>query len=365
MKQITLATTLAACLLLLACGKPSPAEEPIRSVRVMLAGQSNLAEKHDFAAEVRARQETRLAFRVGGKVVARRVEMGQSVRHGQILAQLDVRDLRLAQKAVDASLSAAKVNLDQSEAEFRRFKELRDQGFISAWELDRRESAVKSARAQAAQVAAQADAQENQTGYTGLTSDVNGIVIGLDLEVGMVVSAGTPVIRVAQDGPRDVVFAVPEDKVTRLRDIPARQGVLNVKFWGEGGREWPATVREIAPTADPVTRTFLVKADIGNAPVRLGQTATVSFAERSSAQVIKLPLAAVFEHQGKASVWLLDRDAMTVRAQAVTVAGADGNFAVIGQGLLPGQSVVTAGVHVLTPGQKVRLYVDPSKAVAR
>ena len=120
-----------------------------------------------------------------------------------------------------------------------------------------------------------------------------------------------------------------------------------------------ATVREVSAAADPVTRTFLIKADIGRSALRLGQTASVRVDAPAVAGVIKLPLPAVFELGGQSTVWLLDRATMVVRAQPITVAGADGNRVLVAGGLAAGQTVVTAGVHALTPGQAVRLYVEP------
>jgi membrane fusion protein, multidrug efflux system len=182
------------------------------------------------------------------------------------------------------------------------------------------------------------------------------VVTAVEAEPGAVLSAGATVLRVAQDGPRDVVFAVPEDQAAAIRSLQDRAGALQVRLWGNGATPLPATVREVAAAADPTTRTFVVKADIGKATVRLGQTATVSIALPVVAGVVKLPLSAVFEHQGKSSVWLLDAATMTVRAQAIQVAGAEGNLVIVAGGLSPGQQVVSAGVHVLTAGQKVSLY---------
>jgi membrane fusion protein, multidrug efflux system len=159
-----------------------------------------------------------------------------------------------------------------------------------------------------------------------------------------------------------VVFSVPEDKIGLINALAAQPGAFTVKLWGAAGAPLTAKAREISASADPVTRTFLVKVDIGNAAAsgaRLGQTATVQVALPPTAGVTKLPLSALREAQGRSAVWLVDRASMTVASQVVQVAGADGNEAVIAGGLVPGQIVVTAGVHVLTPGQKVRFYVDP------
>ena len=309
----------------------------------------------EFAAEVRARTESRLGFRVGGKLAARPAEAGQHVRAGQLLARLDAADLQLGQQAAAAAARAAQTSYDLAAAEFRRFKELRDQGFISAFDLERREAALEAQRAQLDQALAQAGVQGNQAGYASLLATAAGVVTAVDAEVGTVLAAGTPVLRLAHDGPRDAVFSVPEDRLSGVRALLGRPGALTVRVWGAAG-SLPATVREVAAAADPATRTFLVKADIGKAAVQLGRTLTVSIALPRLDGVAKLPLTAVMQQQGQTAVWLLDKASMTVRVQPVVVAGADGNAVVVTSGLAPGQTVVTAGVHALSPGQKVKLY---------
>jgi len=346
------------------CSRPEPAPAPIRAVRTVTVAPQSASGVQEYAAEVRARTESRLGFRVGGKIVRRDADLGDSVRAGQVLAQLDPQDLRLGQDAARAALSAAQVNLDQAAADFRRFRELRDQGFISSAELERRETALKAAQAQFEQARAQSSVQGNQAGYASLVADASGVVTAVEAEPGMVVAAGTPVLRLAHDGPRDVVFAVPEDRVALIRQLAEQPGRFKVRLWGADATPIAATVREIAAAADPVTRTFLVKADVGRAPVKLGQTATVLVELPPVAGITKLPLSALKEEQGRTVVWTVDRQAMTVQPQPVQVAGADGNDAVIAAGLQPGQVVVTAGVHVLTPGQKVKFYVEPGASAA-
>jgi membrane fusion protein, multidrug efflux system len=343
-------------LLLSACSRPVPAPDPVRAVRTMTVAAGQTGGAVDYAGEVRARVESRLAFRVGGKMVSRPVGLGDNVKAGQVLASLDSQDLRLGQDAARSAVQAARVNHDQALADFRRFKDLRDQGFISAAELERRETTLKAAQAQLEQAQAQAGVQINQARYTTLVADVGGVVTAVEADPGAVLSAGATVLRLAQDGPRDVVFSVPEDQAGALRALQGRAGALQVRIWGSDAVPVPSTVREVAAAADPATRTFIVKADIGQTTARLGQTAAVSIALPTVPGVIKLPLAAVFEQQGKSSVWLLDRSTMTVRAQPILVAGAEGNQVVVAGGLLPGQQVVSAGAHVLTPGQKVSLY---------
>ena len=342
--------------LLTACSRQAPAPEPVRAVRTLTIAAGQAGGSVDYAAEVRPRVESRLGFRVGGKMVSRPADLGDSVKAGQVLASLDPQDLRLGQEAARSSVQAARVNHEQAAADFKRFKELRDQGFISTAELERRETTLKSAQAQLEQAQAQAGVQFNQARYSTLVADVSGVVTAVEAEPGAVLTAGATVLRVAQDGPRDVVFAVPEDQAAAIRSLQDRAGALQVRMWGDGATQLPATVREVAAAADPTTRTFIVKADIGKTDVRLGQTATVSIALPVVPGVVKLPLSAVFEQQGKSSVWLLDTASMTVRAQAIQVAGAEGNWVIVAGGLSPGQQIVSAGVHVLTGGQKVSLY---------
>ena len=358
------ALLLAGLAVLAACSKPEPAPAPVRAVRTLTVAPQSAGGVQDYAGEVRARTESRLGFRVGGKIVRRDADLGDNVKAGQLLAQLDPQDLRLGQEAAKAALSAAQVNHDQAAADFKRFKELRDQGFISSAELERRETALKAALAQLEQARAQSSVQGNQAAYASLLADAKGVITAVEAEPGMVVAAGTPVLRLAHDGPRDVVFAVPEDKLALIRQLAAVPGRFSVKLWGEDSTALPASIREISAAADPVTRTFLVKADVGKAPVKLGQTATVRVELPQTAGVTKLPLTALKEEQGRSIVWLVDRQSMTVRAQAVQVAGADGNDAVITGGLQAGQVVVTAGVHVLNPGQTVKFYVEPGASAA-
>ena len=345
-----------------ACSRTETAPDPVRAVRTMTLSTQATGGAYEYAGEVRARTESRLSFRVGGKMIKRNVDLGDLVKAGQVLAQLDPQDLRLGQDSARAAVASAQASYDQNAADFKRYKDLYNQGFIGAAELDRRESAVKTARAQLDQAKAQANVQGNQAGYAALVADASGVVTGVDLEPGMVALAGTPVLRLAHDGPRDVVFAVPEDRVDLVKAQAAQRGRFKVRLWGVAREALPATIREISAAADPSTRTFLIKADIGSASttgVRLGQTVTVLMELPQTAGVTKLPLSALREDQGRSAVWLVDRNTMSVASQEVQLAGADGNEAVITGGLAPGQIVVTAGVHVLQPGQKVKFYVDP------
>lgn len=362
--------TLALTLVMAACSKPEPQPEPIRVVRTLTVQPGSAGGVQEYAAEIRARSEVRLGFRVGGKMVSRAAEVGQRVKAGDVLARLDPEDLRLSQDAARAALQSAQVNFDFNQADFRRFKELRDQGFISGAELERREATLKSAAAQLDQAKAQASVQVNQAAYTALVAPAAGVVVGVDAEPGAVLAAGTPVIRLALDGPRDAVFAVPEDAIGAVRPLAGKTGALGVRLWG-ASEVLRATVREVAAAADPATRTFQIKADL-LAPLQpLGQTATVLIELPRLDGITLLPLTAVKESQGRSAVWVVDPARKVVQSRPIEVAGAQGNEVVVRAGLRPGDLVVTAGVHVLTEGQTVRLQTvatgaqaSPASAVA-
>ncbi|WP_294001438.1 efflux RND transporter periplasmic adaptor subunit [Sphaerotilus sp.] len=363
-RPLSMALGLSVLTVLAACSKPEPQPEPIRAVRTQKVSTGSATAQQEYAAEVKARTETRLSFRVGGKLMSRSVNVGDEVKAGQVIAQLDPTDLKLGQDAAAAGLRAAQANWDQASADLKRYRELHGQGFIGGAELERRETTLKAAQATLDQARTQTSAQGNQTQYTRLVADAAGVVTGVDAEPGAVVGAGTPIVRLALAGSRDVVFNVPEDRVASVRVLLKQPGALQVKLWGATGEPVRATLREIAAAADPTTRTFAAKADLAVSDVRLGQTATVAFDLLKRDAVTRLPLAAVTEQGGKSVVWLLDAATMTVKPQPVQIAGADGNLVLVNGGVQPGQEVVTAGVHVLTTGMKVKRYVEPVRPAA-
>ena len=245
-------------------------------------------------------------------------------------------------------------------ADYKRYLKLRDDNFISGAELERRETTLKAAQAQLEQAQAQLASQGNQARYTNLVADVSGVITAIEAEVGQVVSAGTPVVRIAADGPRDVVFSVPEDKVVNVRtgtDVTVRQWATNATLAGR--------IREVAASADPVTRTYPVKVSLEGAGPPLGATVTVLPLGLGHAgmQVIKIPTSALRQEGQGSAVWVLDKATMTVKSQPVQITTADGNDAVVASGLQPGMIIVSAGVHVLSQGQKVTLWQEKTSAL--
>ncbi len=355
-RSLAMWLSLAGLVGLSACKPAEVRQEPVRAVKLMLIQATDVGAGVEFAGEVRARVETRLGFRVAGKLTARHVELGQRVKAGQVLADLDPRDYELAADAARAQVRSAQTQWELAQADYQRYKELKDQSFISGAELERRESTLKAAQAQLDQAQAQLRTQGNQVGYARLVADHAGVVTAIEAEVGQVLASGTPVVRLAQAGANDVVIALPEDKLGLLK---VGQSVL-VKPWG-AGREDTAQVRDIAASADGVTRTFTVKLSLPKGDgLPLGSTVQVVLPRTddwSRQQAIQLPTSALRQEGGKTAVWVLDSASMTVRSQLIEVGTADGNQVVVAAGLQPGQEVVVAGVHVLSPGQKVTRYV--------
>jgi len=341
-------------LALTACGKGQAPQEPVRAVKVLTVGESSSMTDLEFSGEVRARIESSLGFRVAGKLLSRPAEIGQRVKAGELLAQIDPQDYRVTADAAAAQLVAAQSNRDVAGADLKRYQDLHAQGFISAAELQRREAAYISAQAQWKQAQAQSSVQGNQSGYTRLLADGAGIVTSVDASAGQVVAAGQPVVRLALDGPRDVVFSVPEDKLGLLKTGDK----VKVRQWVDGKMR-EAVVRDVSASADSVTRTFVAKAALPkDANPVLGSTVTVTLVlgAELAPKTIKLPTSALRLEAGATSVWVLDPSTMTVRAQAVEVNTAEGNDAVVTSGLQNGDQVVLSGVHVLTAGQKVSIF---------
>jgi RND family efflux transporter MFP subunit len=333
------------------CSKKVEQVEDIRPVRVMVVAPANAQSVLELAGDIQPRYESKLGFRVGGKVVVRHVDVGSTVRRGQVLMQLDPKDFQLAQAQANASVSAAGSNLALAKAELDRYRELRQKNFVSQALLDAKDAAYKSAAASHEQATAGLKVQANQSSYTTLVADVDGVVTALDAEIGQVVAPGVPVVRIAQMGEKEVRISIPEDQLDSLRRVPD----LKVRTWANQGQQLEGHLRELSPMADPATRTYTAKISIPKAgpDVRLGMTATVSFTSQSAQAAIHLPLTALFNDKNQTSVWVVENGA--VKLVPVQVAGAIGNDLMIAAGLNAGQSVVTAGINLLRPGQKVSI----------
>ena len=355
---IVLAPALA--LVVASCSRPTAAPEPVRAVKLMTVQVGQMHAQPEFAGEVRARTELRLGFRVAGKILHRPAEIGQRVKRGDLLAQLDPQDLRLATQAAQAQVTQAQTSRDLAVNELQRAQSLKEQNFISGVEGDRRQATLNAAQAQVAQVQAQLKAQSNQSGYSDLVAPMAGTITAVEAEPGQVVAVGAPIVRIAQDGPLDVWFSVPESSIAAIGVGSAAQ----VRVWSTGA-VYQGSVREKGALADPVTRTFQIKLALEpDVRLPLGSTVTVIARDLSSKgqAVIKLPTSALKQDASGSAVWVLEPASMTLRSQPVQLVAADGNEVVVASGLEPGMQVVIAGVHVLTQGQKVSIYRPVAQA---
>lgn len=349
---ILLSTSL--LLLLAGCSKEAPKQEDVRPVRAIVVGSSDVDVNAEFAGEVRPRVESRMGFRVGGKIIARKVDVGTVVERGQVLMQLDPQDLRLTQTQARASFRAAESQRNLARDELKRYEELRKQNFVSQAVLDARKSAYAAAQANYDAARAGFAVQVNQAQYSTLVSDTDGVVTAISAEVGQVVAPGTPVVSVANTDDKEIVISLPEDKVDAMREVQN----VTVRMWANPAQAIPGVIREVSPVADPATRTYSVRVSIPNAgsDIKLGMTARVQFASKSATPQMRLPLTALFNAKSSSAVWVVEKGA--VRMAPVKVGGAAGNDVIIASGIQPGQTVVTAGVNKLKSGQKVKILAD-------
>jgi multidrug efflux system membrane fusion protein len=355
------AALFAACVCLLAaCSRPAEKTEDIRPVRAMVLSASSVGVNAEFSGEVRPRVESRLGFRVGGKITARKVDAGAVVKPGQVLMQLDPQDLQLSQAQSLANLRAAETGRDLAKAELKRYQELRVKNFVSRAVIDSKVSAWKAAQASVDAAMAGYRGQSNQTGYATLVADIAGVVTAVDAEVGQVVAAGTPVVRVARLDQKEIVIGIPEDKVDALRKVAD----VTVRLWANPGVVIAGKIREVSPVADASTRTYQVKVSIPaeEPDVKLGMTALVQFSSTSAAPLIKVPLTALYQEKGVSSVWLVENG--VVRMAPVQLGGVAGNEILLLAGVQAGQTVVTAGANLLKNGQKVKLLARQASAEA-
>lgn len=342
-----------ALLLAAACGNGKVAEGPVRPVITQTVVPGAYATRDVYSGELRARHETDLAFRVGGKVVARLADPGSRVKKGQVLARLDPEDAMLAARAAAAQLASAEGDLALAKAELERHADLLAKKFISQSAYDVKHNAFNAARARTEQARSQAAMSANQQEYTTLVSDADGVVISVSAEPGQVVAAGQPVLKLAHSGEKEVVVSVPEGQLSRFK---VGQPVA-VSLWAEPSQPFAGRVREIAGGADPVTRTYAVRVNAPAAPAgaKLGMTANVAFADSAQAGLVLLPMSAITRRGDQAAVWVVEPATSKVKMQPVAIGQFREDGVTIVEGLKAGDVVVTAGVHKLRAGQSVRL----------
>lgn len=338
-------------LLLTACEKPTVSPESPRLVKLITVQPSSSQQTMSLAGEIKARVESPLGFRVSGKITRRLVETGQIVHKGQALAELDPRDYELAKNASSSQVTAAKADLALAEAEYKRFKELQAKEFVSDLDLDRKRVAVSAASARLKSLESSVSLDSNRIADTILRADTDGVVSQVQADVGMVVSAGQPIVTIAQQGEREIVVEFPEDRL----DLAKTQTIGSVSLWAQPQTQYKAELRELSAVADPITRTFRARYRIQapNNAVALGQSATLNLSVTTQNSGFKLPTSALMGSDKQTQVWLFNQDLQTLNALPVAIVGIDGNDVLV-SGLQAGQHIVVAGVHVLREGQVVR-----------
>lgn len=342
---------------LVACGKPPPAPAEIRPVRTVTAVAHAAGEPVSVTGQIRARTEESLAFRVDGRMIARRVDVGQEVRTNDLIAELDPQPLRDALRTAQANLAAAEAALHEATKNVERQRVLNKQGVASGVALDAAERTFQTARANVDAATAQAHEAQDRLGYTQLRADAPGSVIATGAEAGEVVRAGQTIATIAQQGGVDAVFDVP---ATLIRQV-SPDALITVTLSDDPSVRTTGRVRELAPQADPVTRSFRVKVGLTERPaaMRLGATVTGHTNMRET-EGIELPATALTTTNNQPAVWVVDPKSLEVSLRPVELLRQTSTSIIVSHGIEGGDLIVTAGVHALRPGQKVRLLGSSS-----
>ncbi|NTF43397.1 efflux RND transporter periplasmic adaptor subunit [Rhizobium rhizogenes] len=331
--------------------KKEEAAEVVRPVKVVEIAQADTTRKLDYSGSVKARTDMNLGFRVSGKIVERKVDIGQKVKPGDVLARIDSTDYVLAVRRSQADLDSAEKQVQTTELARDRAQKLFDKNVGSKSQLEQAELSYDQASStRDSAVSALAEAK-NQVAYSDLTSDMNGIVTTINADVGQVVSSGTPVITVAVDGEKEVLIAVPEMDIAQFKVGKT----VKARFWSDDALVLDGKVREVSGSADQ-SRTFAVRVSLpADQRVLLGMTATIEAFADNTQPYVSIPLSALAQKDGQQIVWLVDRNAGTVHSRAIKVADFADDGVRIADGLKTGDVVVAAGTQFMTENMKVKL----------
>ena len=329
---------------------PATEKRTVPVVRTMTVGETVADGTATYPGEVRGKYESNLAFQTGGKIVSRSVNLGDTVHAGQVLMELDPKDIRQSYDADQAAYQAALSNYNLAKENYARYSRLYEQNAVSAMARDQYRTQLDAADATLKSARAKWNASRNQMEYTQLVSDHDGTVAAISGEIGQVVGAGTPVVTIVRDGSREIQIYVPENRL----------GPAKITFWALNDSVASGHISEIAPMADPVTRTYKVRVAVDTMPeaVKLGMTAKVTL-QNGTENVIAIPSGAVYQTGEQPQVWVIrDKKATLVN---VKTAGYEGSNVIIAGGLANGDVVVTGGVNKLAEGQEVRLEGSDTK----
>jgi RND family efflux transporter MFP subunit len=349
---------MALIVLLAACHGKHEAAADIRPVRTMVVGTGQYGDNVTYTGEIRARHESDLGFQVAGKVIARPAEVGAFVTAGTVLAQLDPTDEKVAVDSAQSVVSAAQAELARATSEEASYRHLLERGLTTRTTYIEQQTATKTAQSRLQQATSDLDLRRRQLNYTTLRADRDGVITRVTADVGAVLAQGQAVATLAQPSELDVVFDVADSQVDTVRNAKTVAAALL------SARDKPlvASVREVSPSADPVTRTYRVKCTLPGQPPgwRLGLNAIVTLASGHAAQGVRIPATALYEKDRKSAVWIV-RDDQTIELRPIVVIRYDTDSVEVSSGLRSGERIVTAGVHKLLIGQKVRLLSDSGK----
>jgi membrane fusion protein, multidrug efflux system len=354
--QKSIASTTAVFILCLSfvltrCSKTETVKEEIPLVRSQIVKIDAAGQNASYSGEVRGRYETLLAFQVSGKIIKRNVELGSVVNSGEVLMEIDAKDIQQTVNISSAQIASAQSQLSLAESNLERYRKLYEQGAISQMQLEQYKNAYEVAVAAARQASAQYAQGANQLGYSALVADSAGVIASVNAEVGQVVSAGQSVITLVKDGEREIEINVPENRIDEMRNA----GKVRISFWALPGVTTEGKVREISPVADKVTRTYKVRITVITPPpgVNLGMTANVTVSNVNNQAAVYIPLSAIYQTGDQPNVWVIQDGLVNLRPIKVGVFGS--NQMQVVKGLQDGEVIVTAGVQKLREGQKVRL----------
>ncbi|MGV7029657.1 efflux RND transporter periplasmic adaptor subunit [Methylobacterium symbioticum] len=337
-----------------------PPEPPLVQTIAVAPAKAGIAR---YTGVIRARTESNLGFRVGGKIFERLVDPGDHVRLGQPLMRLDRTDFTLALNAARASVEAARAQMIKAKADEERSRKLVGDGWTSKQTYDQNKAAADASIAQFANAEAQASQIANQAGYSELQADADGVVMEVPTEPGQVVAAGQTVVKLARDGAREAEVFLPEGSRQRAK------GAASATLYAEGETTYPAKLRELSATADPATRTYRARYILsgGGEAAPLGATVTLRLTppDAGRATSVDVPLGALFDAGQGSAVWKFDADTNTVTAQPVSVARMSEEGAQVVSGLSPGDRIVALGAHLLKAGQTVRQAPSSLTGAAR
>jgi RND family efflux transporter MFP subunit len=347
---------LVACAALVLLSGCDSSEEPtvaeVRPVRVITVEKQDGGSTVSLTGTVQAQTEANLGFRIDGRMIERLVNIGDTVTAGQVIARLDPQNEENAVRAARANVAAAAGRAAETRADYDRQRQLLAGGWVAQARYDRAAQERQTAESQLDAAHAQLSVAEDRLSYTELIADADGTVTARGAEAGEVVRAGQMIVQVARQDGRDAVFDVPP----QIKDQAPANPVIQVTLTMEPAVTATGRVREVSPRADPATGTFQVRVGLADPPAQMRLGATVTGRMNISRDGgITVPASALTGSESQPAVWIVKPDDMTVELRPVEIARFDQARIVIASGVEPGETVVTAGVQALRPGQKVRL----------